>query len=202
MTNQPPRRTGLLELLRNSVGSQFVIPVYQRNYTWTANKEVRQYIDDLCAVLKNKYDKHFLGILIYLDTPLDSFSREFSVIDGQQRLTTTFLMLYAIRDLLNETKDPGNITLASQLENQYLNNQFVQDKLKFKLKPLVNDDDVYQQIINKDLNNIKNTDSNIYKNYIYTKDRINDLNKNGFSFNQILMAMDNLYLVCSTFFRR
>lgn len=196
MTNQPPRRTGLLELLRNSVGSQFVIPVYQRNYTWTANKEVKQYIDDLCAVLENKYDKHFLGIMIYLDTPLDSFSREFSVIDGQQRLTTTFLMLYAIRDLLNETKDPDNINLASQLENQYLNNQFVQDKLKFKLKPLVNDDDVYQQIINKDLNNIKNTDSNIYKNYIYAKDRINDLNKNGFSFNQILMAMDNLYLVC------
>ena len=58
MTNQPPRRTGLLELLRNSVGSQFVIPVYQRNYTWTANKEVKQYIDDLCAVLENKYDKY------------------------------------------------------------------------------------------------------------------------------------------------
>ena len=33
-TNQPPMKTGLLEFLRNSVGSQFVIPVYQRNYDW------------------------------------------------------------------------------------------------------------------------------------------------------------------------
>lgn len=196
MTEQPPRRTGLLELLRNSVGSQFVIPVYQRNYTWTDNKEVKQYIDDLCAVLEKKYDKHFLGIMIYLDTQLDSFSREFSVIDGQQRLTTTFLILYAIRDLLNETGNESDKALATQLENQYLNNQFVQDKLKFKLKPLVNDDDVYQQIINHDLKNIKNTDSNIYKNYIYAKNRINNLSQKGFSFNQILMAMDNLYLVC------
>ena len=196
MTEQPPRRTGLLELLRNSVGSQFVIPVYQRNYTWTATKEVKQYIDDLSALLNNKYDKHFLGIMIYLDTPLDSFSREFSVIDGQQRLTTTFLMLYAIRDLLCETDIPENVALANQLENQYLNNQFVHDKLKFKLKPLVNDDDVYQQIINKDLKNIKNTNSNIYTNYIYAKERIKNLLNEGFSFNQILMAMDNLYLVC------
>lgn len=196
MIDQPPRRTGLLELLRNSVGSQFVIPVYQRNYTWTANKEVKQYLDDLKAVLDKKYDKHFLGIMIYLDTPLDSFSREFSVIDGQQRLTTTFLILYAIRDLLIETKDSSNKSLADQLENQYLNNQFVQDKLKFKLKPLVSDDDVYQKIIAGKLEEIKNVDSNVFKNYMYVKERISNLISEGFTFNQILMGMDKLYLVC------
>lgn len=43
---QPPKRTGLLDLLQNSSGSQFIIPVYQRNYTWTSGKEVKQYLED------------------------------------------------------------------------------------------------------------------------------------------------------------
>ena len=94
MENQEPKKVGLLKFLQMSMGSQFVIPVYQRNYTWTANKEVKQYFDDLENVLNKKYDKHFLGIIIYLDTPIDYSTREFSVIDGQQRLTTTFLILW------------------------------------------------------------------------------------------------------------
>lgn len=56
---QLPKRAGLLEFLKQSIGSQFVIPVYQRNYTWTANKEVKQYFDDLENVLKGKYNRHF-----------------------------------------------------------------------------------------------------------------------------------------------
>ena len=88
--NQVPKRTGLLELLRQSIGSQFVIPVYQRNYTWTTGREVKQFLADLNNVLVGGCDKHFLGIMIYLDTTIDYSSREFSVIDGQQRLTTTF----------------------------------------------------------------------------------------------------------------
>ena len=47
-----PKRTGLLQLLGNSLGCQFVIPVYQRNYTWAAEREVKQYFDDLQSVLK------------------------------------------------------------------------------------------------------------------------------------------------------
>ena len=99
---QPPVRSGLLDFLKNSNGCQFVIPVYQRNYTWTAGKEVKQYLDDLKSVLIKEYPNHFLGIIIYLDTPLDFATREFSVIDGQQRLTTTFLILYAIKALMEE----------------------------------------------------------------------------------------------------
>lgn len=37
-----PKRSGLLQLLRTSSGCQFVIPVYQRNYTWAADREVKQ----------------------------------------------------------------------------------------------------------------------------------------------------------------
>lgn len=197
MTEQQPRKSGLLELLRNSVGSQFVIPVYQRNYTWTANKEVKQYFDDLCSVINNpSYDKHFLGIMIYLDTPLGPYSREFSIIDGQQRLTTTFLVLYAIRDYLNATNIEINKQKATQLEKQYLVNEYVDDKLKFKLKPLVSDDDVYQKIITGQLKSIKESKSNIYLNYLYIKERLTSLINSGIEIDEIILALDKLYLVC------
>lgn len=141
-----PKRTGLLELLRASQGCQFVIPVYQRNYTWSADDQVKQYLFDLENVLKGNYKNHFLGIIIYLEKSLDFSSREFSVIDGQQRLTTTFLIIYAIKQIFAQNGDTKNV---SNLEGQYLTNPYSADNIKYKLKPLVSDDDVYRCIICK-----------------------------------------------------
>ena len=193
MNEQPPKRVGLMELLRSSVGTQFVIPVYQRNYTWTFKKEVKQYFEDLKEVIAGNYDNHFLGIIIYLDTPLGPFAREFSVIDGQQRLTTTFLMVYAIRDILLEQ---NNTQYAKFLEEQYLTNTAVDQNLKLKLKPLVSDDNVYQQIINRQFNEITEKKSNVYQNYIYLKDCIDKLVSNGKPIEEIIMSLDKVYLVC------
>ncbi len=192
--SQAPVKIGLLNFLKGSVGSQFVIPVYQRNYTWTSNKEVKQYLEDLKNILNGKYDKHFMGILIYLDKPIDYATREFSVIDGQQRLTTTFLILYAIKDLM---KKEGKIDEADKLDAQLLTNQYVPDRLKFKLKPLVSDDEVYKQIVNDEIGDIQETSSNVYKNYIAIQSYLKNLISNeGYTYNDILMSMDKLYVVC------
>lgn len=190
--SQAPVKIGLLKFLRESVGSQFVIPVYQRNYTWTYNKEVKQYFEDLENVINGKFDKHFMGILIYLDKPLDFASREFSVIDGQQRLTTTFLILYALKELMLQR---GLDDRAQQLDAQFLTNQYVPDKLKFKLKPLVSDDEVYKQIVNNEWDEITATKSNVYNNYKGIKEHLDKLLETK-DFNDILMGMDRLYVVC------
>lgn len=190
--SQAPKKTGLMELILQSQGSQFVIPVYQRNYTWTTGKEVKQYFNDLKAVLLGQYDKHFMGIMIYLDTPISFSSREFSVIDGQQRLTTTFLLLYAVKEIMLSR---GMTQDADALNNQYLTNPYSVDKLKYKLKPLVADDEVYQKIVTGGIANITETNSNVYKNYIWLRDNIEKL-LGQFSLNDILMAMNKLYIVC------
>lgn len=117
--SQAPKKTGLMELILQSQGSQFVIPVYQRNYTWTTGKEVKQYFNDLKAVLLGQYDKHFMGIMIYLDTPISFSSREFSVIDGQQRLTTTFLLLYAVKEINERTLLPTEEDSIKMLSSLY-----------------------------------------------------------------------------------
>ena len=120
--------------------------------------------------------------MIYLDTPLDFFKRIFC---NRWTAKANNYFSHVIRNKRFIKWDKGVRKYKSSITIR-----------KPILKPLVNDDNVYQQIINKNLKSIKNTDSNIYKNYIYAKDRIKDLNNKGFSFNHILMAMDNLYLVC------
>jgi len=188
-----PRRTGLLQLLGTSLGCQFVIPVYQRNYTWSAEKEVSQYLSDLESVLRGNYNNHFMGIVIYLEKTIDFSSREFSIIDGQQRLTTTFLMLYAVKQLFEMNNEQARV---EQLEGQYLTNPYHNDKIKYKLKPLVSDDDAYRCIVENRMNDIADKESNVLKNYQYICNYLNNLLMSGFSANDILMALDKLYVVC------
>ena len=186
-----PIKVGLLELLYGSQGTQFVIPAYQRNYTWVANREVKQLLDDIKVVLSGERNKHFIGIMIYLETSISPFQRERSVIDGQQRLTTIFLTLYAIKELMLER---SMNTEAERLENMYLVNPF-NDTNKFKLKPLVSDDAVYQQIVSRVFDSIQEKKANVYLNFFYIKNTLQEL-LGTYTINDILEAMNKLYIVC------
>jgi len=188
-----PKRAGLLQLLRESNGCQFVIPVYQRSYTWNAELEVKQYLADLEKVLTGDYKNHFMGIIIYLEKIIDYSSREFSIIDGQQRLTTTFLMIYGIKKIFS---DAGDVIEVSRLEGQYLTNPFANDKIKYKLKPLVSDDDVYRCIVEDRMDDIKDIDSNVLKNYKYIAEFLEKMIQRGYTANEILLAMNELYVIC------
>lgn len=188
----PPFRKGLAALIRETVATQFVIPVYQRNYTWTAKREVKQYLSDLKTVIQSNDIRHFMGIIIYYEISHE-LGHEFSIIDGQQRLTTTFLTLYALRDILIEK---GQSDTATNLEGQYLTNQFCDDSIKLKLKPLVNDDDVYQKIINKETDKLKDSKSNVFINYTYIKKVLNGYFAEGITFGKIIDALNRLYVVC------
>lgn len=191
--SEQPKRVGLMELLQTSSGCQFVIPVFQRNYTWTAEKEVKQYLNDLTRVLTGEYNNHFLGILIYLHKTIDFSTSELSIIDGQQRLTTTFLIIYAIRRLFKESGEDNRV---NQLDGQYLTNPYHADKIKYKLKPLVSDDDVYRCIVEERFDDIDNPNSRVLKNYNYIRAFLNNLLVEGYTANEILLALDKLYVVC------
>ena len=180
-----------MDLLRGSVGAQFVIPAYQRNYTWTANREVKQLLEDVQAVLIGKQKKHFIGIMIYLEKVLNPFDRERSVIDGQQRLTTIFLSLYALKELMLES---GLDADAEKLENMYLVNRYSETN-KFKLKPLVSDDTVYQHIVHHEFDQIEGSKSKVYLNFCYIKDTFTKWLEE-YTINDILSSLNKLYLVC------
>jgi uncharacterized protein with ParB-like and HNH nuclease domain len=76
---------------------QFVIPVYQRNYDWT-NAECRELLNDIISVETEKRGTHFIGSIVFVHEGTYSTSevKELVIIDGQQRLTTLFLLHWYI----------------------------------------------------------------------------------------------------------
>ena len=86
----------LLDFLKKS--PQFVIPIYQRTYSWT-EKECRQLWDDILrAGQSEEITAHFIGSVVYVEKGLYSVTTQspMLVIDGQQRLTTISLLLAAL----------------------------------------------------------------------------------------------------------
>lgn len=84
-----------LHALLSLNGTDFVIPVYQRNYAWEQEQCDQLFVDILNI---NSSDKqHFLGTITYIVHSGDN-SIEFTIIDGQQRITTIMLLLKAIQD--------------------------------------------------------------------------------------------------------
>jgi uncharacterized protein with ParB-like and HNH nuclease domain len=99
-----------LDFIRKS--TQFVIPIYQRTYSWT-ERECRQLWDDILRTGSNdKVSAHFVGSIVYIETGLYQVIRlsPLLVIDGQQRLTTMALLIAAVakalENLPEESQEP------------------------------------------------------------------------------------------------
>jgi predicted transport protein len=106
--------------------SQFVIPVFQRDYTWQAEPQCSQlWRDVLRAAAKGGANGHFLGSVVYIATGDNSagFTR-WLLIDGQQRLTTLTLLLLALRDHIVEHawKGSENDPTAKRIDAYFLKN--------------------------------------------------------------------------------
>jgi uncharacterized protein with ParB-like and HNH nuclease domain len=106
--------------------SQFIIPVFQRDYTWDAETQCAQlWRDVLRAARAGGEHGHFLGSIVYVATgdSLAGFTR-WLLIDGQQRLTTLTLLLTALRDHIRDTKWVGgeNDPTPKRIDAYFLKN--------------------------------------------------------------------------------
>lgn len=121
-----------LDFLRRS--PQFVIPIYQRTYSWT-ERECRQLWDDILRVGSNDdIAAHFVGAIVYIQKGLYQVSSQSSllVIDGQQRLTTVMLVLEALARHLGDI-EPLDGFSAKKLRSYYLLNPLEEGERGFKL---------------------------------------------------------------------
>lgn len=100
---------GIAHLLRDK---SLEVPPFQRNYSWTED-QVDEFWFDLKAALTMNQSLYFLGTLVLGRTA----SGAASVIDGQQRLATTSMLLAAARDLFRER---GDSQRADGINNRYL----------------------------------------------------------------------------------
>lgn len=121
-------------LVKEIFNGWFSIPTYQRPYVWESD-QVNELLDDIENAKNNNEQQYFLGSIVYQkkEKPLNNSSyTEFELLDGQQRLTTIFLIIASIRDIVFENKkqfdenDLNNIIqtceeLIYQKENKYKN---------------------------------------------------------------------------------
>lgn len=122
----------LLDFLKKS--PQFVIPIYQRTYSW-GERECKQLWDDILRTGRNDtVSAHFVGSIVYVEQGLYAVSSlsPLLVIDGQQRLTTVSLLIEALARSLNGG-EPLEGFSARKLRNYYLFNPEESGEKHYKL---------------------------------------------------------------------
>jgi len=141
----------LLAFLQRS--TQFIIPIYQRTYSWT-EKECRQLWDDVLRAGRNdNISVHFIGSVVYIEKGLFQVMNQppLLVIDGQQRLTTITLLLEALARQLGDT-EPLDGFSAKKLRNYYLLNPLEDGDRGYKLLLTQTDKDTLLALVQqKDL---------------------------------------------------
>lgn len=140
---------------------QYSIPVYQRNYEWSAEQCEKLFEDILQAHELDRF--HFTGSVVYSLLKNENKIDYYVIIDGQQRLTTIYILIKALIDVA-ET-DSEKETLTSVLFNVDKFKKYnIDDSSKLKLKPIKSDN---KQLLYLMANQIDKMDksSGIYKNY-------------------------------------
>ena len=154
------KESKLLKFLQGE--KQFHVPIYQRTYSWL-RPQCEQYWNDLLAAGRNEeIEAHFLGAVVCIGRGLHQVSdvSQYLIIDGQQRLTTTSLVLLALARhlgpdgeivLFNETEDGSisetRITAARIRENHLINRHEEGGDGFFKLMLTQSDRETLQRLL-------------------------------------------------------
>lgn len=183
-----PNRVWVFSDLLEKNRRVFKIPVYQRNYDWTEAECKKLYEDIIHAAVVDK--KHFTGTIVYLTNSYGSSLDEVLVIDGQQRITTIYLLLKALYDIAEENGETGIIPEVKDI----LFNRNCDEAFKIKLKP-IKTDNTQLELLFKEQKDEMDRSSGIYKNYINFKKYIYGSLENGLTLSDILYGIKRLEMV-------
>ncbi|GAA7840277.1 DUF262 and DUF1524 domain-containing protein [Helicobacter pylori] len=133
----------LLGFFEENQNNQFVIPIYQRLYSWE-KEQCKQLWDDIIKIGGNdKMNGHFIGSILYVLDGNTHSNNPLLIIDGQQRLTTITLLFIALRD---RSSDEAK---RKKMESYLINSDKDGDK-KFRLILSESDKDTLLSLIDKD----------------------------------------------------
>ncbi|MGG1910831.1 DUF262 and DUF1524 domain-containing protein [Priestia megaterium] len=171
---------------------QFIVPIYQRKYSWT-KQQCRQLWNDIIRAGKdNSIEGHFAGSIVYIGKGLYQSTAvpQLLVIDGQQRMTTLTLLLLALRKSLDESEGTFDIT-KKKITNRYLVNNDEDDDLYNKLILTKGDKDTLLNLISE--TPLPNEYSKkIYENYQFFLERIRE---GKIDLNQLYKGISKLMIV-------
>lgn len=167
----------LLTLLKAS--SQFIVPIYQRLYSWQEAECSQLWDDILRAGTMSELGSHFTGSIVYVskDKATNTSAEPDLIIDGQQRVTTVTLILAALADRLEQLpqgeQEPRDGFSPRKIRNRYLLNDDEDGERRFKLILSQNDKDALLAILRRaDLP--RDIDTRVIENYEYFRRKFDD----------------------------
>jgi len=177
------------EDIRTIFSREYQIPMFQREYSWE-QEQCETLWDDLIDFHneKDKKDKYFLGNIVV--HPIDE-SEKFSVIDGQQRLTTLLLLIRALFDNAGTVKALEEcLKIKDKLSSELTNN------IRLNSDVIENDKKNLEKIILEGRCDDEN--SRLYINYDMFKKKISDWKqgKTSDELNKLILTfLDNVVLL-------
>lgn len=171
---------------------QFVVPIYQRTYSWTKQQCEQLWNDIIKAGQDDKIPGHFIGAIVYIEKGIYQVSsvNQLLVIDGQQRLTTLSLLLIALANYFEQLEGTADKT-KKRLLNYYLLNSEESDVQKYKLYLTQTDKETYFSIIDG-IDLPKNFSPRIFENYKFFEENIK---KSNLKPENILKGIQKLFIV-------
>lgn len=169
---------------------QYQIPVYQRNYDWKKDNCLALLNDVISAYDNSK--THFLGTVVQVQQDEEHGLKHFIIVDGQQRMTSIYLLLKALYDNCEEAdKDELEGLLFNYSNSRKYNKQ---ERNKLKLKPIKSDNEQFVYLMNNQFDRI-NKASNIFINYDYFCQLIKKSIEEGYRVKNILNGLKKLEIV-------
>lgn len=181
--------TPLLPFLEGK--KQFVIPIYQRTYSWTQRQCLQLWNDILNAGKDDAVAGHFVGSIVYIQQGLYQGSGipQLLVIDGQQRLTTLSLLLTALAK--SSESQNGDLPFSSEeIREDYLLNKFGKDDQHYKLLLTQSDRDTLISLA-KDTELPEITSPRVLDNYRFFQQQIGS----GVDLNAVYQGIAKLIVV-------
>lgn len=113
---------------------QFIIPIYQRTYSWTLSQCNQLWNDIIRVATNHEIPGHFVGSIVYIQQGIYQHTAipQLLVIDGQQRLTTLSILLAALGQAVKQSGRELKIT-EKKIQNYYLLNNDEDNELRYKL---------------------------------------------------------------------
>jgi uncharacterized protein with ParB-like and HNH nuclease domain len=174
------KNTSLQQFIEGT--KQFIAPLFQRTYSWD-EKQWKTLWDDINELYEDKQKKyHFFGSIVSMPTSSGPEGvPKYLIIDGQQRLTTIFIILIVLRNKAQKASDAKLCLLSEEIQEFYLVNKFKKDTQDFfKLIPTQKDRKSFIELIeNPNPQNIFEPNNKITKAYNFFE---KEITKKNFSF--------------------
>ncbi|MEU7993575.1 GmrSD restriction endonuclease domain-containing protein [Rothia amarae] len=187
--------SNLLSLLKMS--ERFIVPIYQRVYSWGKPECEQLWCDILRAGERTGLANHFTGSIVYIENGEGSITaREPNLlIDGQQRVTTVTILLAALvsylKALPQEEQEPHTGFSPKKIMNRYLTNQEEDGDDYFKLTLSKSDRDPLRAIIQD--SPLPESSSRVIDTFKLFKNKLNSANSGEIQ--NICRGLDKLVVV-------